>query len=121
MPSSAVRSNMSPSRAAPSSMEYSVWTWRWTNPSRPAVMEVDQPFPELWVDTARWPRLTPGRAGEDRQRTSASHCPLTGTRARFGGVRGLGVESPGDAGFQGDKPNPPLHPQGNVCEEAVRV
>src|SRR6478735_3531917 len=33
MPSSAVRSNMSVSRAAPSSMEYSVCTWRCANPS----------------------------------------------------------------------------------------
>src|SRR5262245_29810924 len=30
MPSSPVRANRSSSRAAPSSMEYSVWTWRWT-------------------------------------------------------------------------------------------
>src|SRR4051794_18189553 len=30
IPSSAVRANRSSSRAAPSSMEYSVWTWRWT-------------------------------------------------------------------------------------------
>src|SRR3954447_6891198 len=33
MPSSAVRANISPSRAAPSSMEYSVCTCRWTNES----------------------------------------------------------------------------------------
>src|SRR3954463_9793768 len=30
MPSSDVRRNRSSRRAAPSSMEYSVWTWRWT-------------------------------------------------------------------------------------------
>src|SRR6478735_5086608 len=30
IPSSLVRANRSSSRAAPSSMEYSVWTWRWT-------------------------------------------------------------------------------------------
>src|SRR5690349_9178755 len=39
MPSSAVRANMSSSRAAPSSMEYSVCTWRWANPDpEPAAM-----------------------------------------------------------------------------------
>src|SRR6188472_3470038 len=50
MPSSAVRSNMSSSRAAPSSMEYSVCTCRWTKPSLLAELpdiRRDQPFPEL--------------------------------------------------------------------------
>ena len=39
MPSSAVRANRSSSRAAPSSMEYSVWTWRWAkeSPEDPAI------------------------------------------------------------------------------------
>ena len=64
-PSSAVRSNMSPSRAAPSSMEYSVCTCRWTNPSWPAEsrMERDQPFPgsEWTAASATGRRCSRGR------------------------------------------------------------
>src|SRR3712207_7889944 len=37
IPSSAVRANMSSSRAAPSSMEYSVWTCRWTKSPLPVL------------------------------------------------------------------------------------
>src|SRR3954447_3207583 len=47
MPSSAVLANISPSRAAPSSMEYSVCTCRWTKPSEGVVIG-EVPAPSEW-------------------------------------------------------------------------
>src|SRR4051794_26000930 len=69
MPSSAVRANISPSRAAPSSMEYSVCTWRCTKESfarDPADMWGDRPFPDVGYCSA----CMLGSTGETRGRAS---------------------------------------------------
>src|SRR3712207_3202227 len=79
MPSSAVRENRSSSRAAPSSMEYSVWTCRWTKspepllPAAPVLLVVLAPLALLGTGLsaplldARRPtgrdRARPGHAG----------------------------------------------------------
>src|SRR3954466_4397999 len=77
MPSSAVRANISPSRAAPSSMEYSVCTCRCTKESftrDPVDMWGDRPFPDVDTDRAHAGTDLGGPAalllGEDRQPTS---------------------------------------------------
>src|SRR4051794_25101667 len=74
MPSSAVRANISPSRAAPSSMEYSVCTCRCTKESFPVDMWGDRPFPDVDTDRTHAATDLGGPAalllGEDRQPTS---------------------------------------------------
>src|SRR3954464_7731135 len=77
MPSSAVRANISPSRAAPSSMEYSVCTCRCTKESftrDPVDMWGDRPFPDVDTDRAHAGTDLGEPAalllGEDRQPTS---------------------------------------------------
>src|SRR3954469_1422904 len=70
MPSSAVRSNISDNRAAPSSMEYSVCTWRWTNESRdPADIGGERPLRRMRADrpaaAVGRPRLSIGEEQSD--------------------------------------------------------
>src|SRR4051812_9624929 len=55
MPSSDVRRNRSSRRAAPSSMEYSVWTWRWTK-SPPRLTGADDMGGEVLLSGVRQAR-----------------------------------------------------------------
>src|ERR1700742_1983644 len=60
IPSSEVRRKRSVRRAAPSSMEYSVWTWRWTK-SPPETAANDMDGEALLSGTSE--QITGGRAG----------------------------------------------------------
>src|SRR3954451_10985581 len=108
MPSSAVRANMSLSRAAPSSMEYSVCTCRWTNESRDPAADMGwgRPFlldgahdepgrrgprPCLWGEVAQptgpddeiVPRPTDSGLGAPSTRVSAGRlCPRWASKRR---------------------------------------
>src|SRR4051812_27430984 len=82
MPSSAVRANMSSSRAAPSSMEYSVCTCRCTNESalRPDPPDIGSSDSSQGMTTDQASRLTIGLdQGEGDQTTRTSVAPRTDT------------------------------------------
>src|SRR5262252_5395607 len=68
MPSSAVRAKRSSSRAAPSSMEYSVCTWRWTK--SPALTDPDDMGGAALLSGAAVRCQTVGQAGGRPGRTS---------------------------------------------------